>query len=419
MKTKIIKYLSLILIAFVFAGGCKLGNNLAYINLSDLYEPDKKPKINGIRIFNESDTGTKVFLRYALSDLQYKKPIGKSYYKAKYKFEYKLFISFESNEIIDSAGFYLSDSLFYGMEKEKIFDFNVKADYPGNYLLEIEYFDLNSGASIKYPENIFKDSYQTSQFYLPVDEENEIIFGNYISGQQYFKILCGNKSVDQLYVRYFRKHFPIALPPFSTEHQKTFQYIADKFFSIKVTDQKSELLNFPEKGIFQFLADTSGRTGLTIFRFNDDYPKLEDAPQLVPPLRYLTTNKEFKQLIKSPDQKMAVDSFWLATAGNENRALALIKNYYSRVEKANELFTSYQQGWKTDRGMIYIIFGQPKTVYKRDDIETWIYGEQGNRISLNFDFIKMNNPFTNNDYLLRRLPSYKNSWFIAVDYWRR
>ena len=69
--------------------------------------------------------------------------------------------------------------------------------------------------------------------------------------------------------------------------------------------------------------------------------------------------------------------------------------------------------------MIYLIFGKPTTVYRRTGLETWIYSQQGNRVSLNFDFYQNKNPFTSNDYRLTRLPEYKTSWFLAVDYWRR
>jgi len=61
----------------------------------------------------------------------------------------------------------------------------------------------------------------------------------------------------------------------------------------------------------------------------------------------------------------------------------------------------------------------PRQFFRRSDIETWIYGEQGSRISITFDFIKAINPFTDNDYELRRSADFKHSWFVAVDFWRR
>ena len=39
------------------------------------------------------------------------------------------------------------------------------------------------------------------------------------------------------------------------------------------------------------------------------------------------------------------------------------EGYYRRVRFANEEFTQYKDGWKTDRGMIYILFGPPNQVF--------------------------------------------------------
>jgi hypothetical protein len=89
------------------------------------------------------------------------------------------------------------------------------------------------------------------------------------------------------------------------------------------------------------------------------------------------------------------------------------------VVDVNFLFSSYQEGWKTDRGLIYIIYGPPSEVYRRDDEEEWIYGERGNPMSIRFYFMKVENPFTNNDFSLQRSPIYKTSWYVAVENWRR
>ncbi|MPN51542.1 hypothetical protein SDC9_199190 [bioreactor metagenome] len=86
---------------------------------------------------------------------------------------------------------------------------------------------------------------------------------------------------------------------------------------------------------------------------------------------------------------------------------------------ANRLFTSYTEGWQTDRGMIYIVFGPPNIVYRSDDTESWIYGEENNFFSITFTFNKVKNIFCDNDYILQRAPVYKDNWFRAVDIWRQ
>jgi hypothetical protein len=76
------------------------------------------------------------------------------------------------------------------------------------------------------------------------------------------------------------------------------------------------------------------------------------------------------------------------------------------------------EGWKTDRGMIYLIFGAPQDVYKTAVSETWIYGIQGTPNSVTFNFKKMDNKFSENDFFLTRSAYYKDPWYIAVGAWR-
>ncbi len=401
------------------AFGCKMANNITYVNLAPLYEAEKKPEITGIRIFNENDSVTTTFVRYKIANLLYQQEPGMTFRKANYSIAFRLFPSYESNKILDSATYFLSDSLNFGKNTALIFDFSSKVKYPGNYLLEVELTDLNAGKSTLLPLNIDKSSKSSAQNFLPVDNNNAVIFENWIGGATNFRIITNNDSINELLVSYYNRNFSISLPPFSAANQETYEYEADDIYTLKTSNRRSELLNFPNHGFYHFQADSSARNGFTFFRFFERFPNVNESEQLIPPLRYLTSNMEFKQLLMSADMKMAADSFWFVTAGSHERALEISKEYYSRVELANRFFTSFKEGWKTDRGMIYIIFGQPKTVYRRDDIETWVYGERGNRVSLTFDFIKAINPFTSEDFVLQRRADYKNPWFIAIDYWRR
>jgi GWxTD domain-containing protein len=300
-----------------------------------------------------------------------------------------------------------------------VYDFDVKAAFPGNYLLEVSINDLNMQSSTSYPVELYKGSPNVAQNFLPVNVNGEVIFGDWIQSDTKLQILCKDQSMKKIFMFHIDDNFSIARPPFSMSATPMYKYDESNKFTIQIEDGTSELIELPGKGLYHFQVDTTNRFGLTLFRFNDDYPKVTEAMQLIPPLRYLTSNKEFNELTSAENKKQAVDNYWLETAGNEERAIELIKNYYGRVEYANRFFTSFKEGWKTDRGMTYIIFGPPQTVYRRDDIETWTYGEQGNRISLTFDFIKAVNPFTNEDFVLRRQPDFKSPWYVAVDYWRR
>ncbi|MCW3075991.1 MAG: hypothetical protein JWO32_600, partial [Bacteroidetes bacterium] len=80
---------------------------------------------------------------------------------------------------------------------------------------------------------------------------------------------------------------------------------------------------------------------------------------------------------------------------------------------------SYTQGWKTDRGMIFVIFGPPTNTYINSKGEYWIYGAETNPNALRFVFNKTKNPFSDNDLILERSQFFKDPWYTAVDYWRQ
>jgi len=60
----------------------------------------------------------------------------------------------------------------------------------------------------------------------------------------------------------------------------------------------------------------------------------------------------------------------------------LMEEYYARVEYSNKHFGHYTDGWKTDMGMVYIVFGAPSNVERHPfeidtkPYEVWTYYEQ-------------------------------------------
>jgi len=136
-------------------------------------------------------------------------------------------------------------------------------------------------------------------------------------------------------------------------------------------------------------------------------------------LRYLTSNQSFSALEKQADFRNAVETFWLDIANNPDKGRKLIKDFYTRVRYANMFFTSYKEGWRTDRGMIYIVYGKPGVVYKSGHEEIWTYGFDRQHNSVDFKFKYVVNPFTDNDFQLIRIANYKDSWNRAIEKWTK
>ena len=402
---------SLILLSVIilFFYGCYTTAKLSSDNLACLYSIDDTIKLETI-IYNYSDSVSKLYLK-----IIYDKPVIKNVQKDKFRINYKLYKSYKTTEIIDSATFYDS----FPLQKSKIIETDIKAKYPGNYLLEVNVTNMDTKNSVKTFTNIFKSSEIGYQSFLIKTEDDLPLFTNYTKENQKFRIFCKDSISAELTVNYYYRNFPIALPPFSVSDKTSFDYIADSTFKTKLTNGKTDLITLQHEGFYFFQLDDKTREGVALFRFYKNFPQIESYVQMLLPLRYLTTKKEFNELLLQKNKKIAVENFWIEIAGNQSRAKSLIRKYYNRVKEANRLFTSYLEGWKTDRGIIYIIFGPPNIVYRMSDYERWIYGEAGNKLSIKFDFVKVNNPFTDNDYSLVKSPDYKEKWYHAVNYWRR
>ena len=93
-----------------------------------------------------------------------------------------------------------------------------------------------------------------------------------------------------------------------------------------------------------------------------------------------------------------------------------MRSYFRRVELANRYFTSYKEGWKTDRGMIYIIFGKPDTVFRFNDREVWDY--KNDRLEISFTFSRSSSLFDPDNFVLIREKKYENAWYEMIDLWR-
>jgi len=241
------------------------------------------------------------------------------------------------------------------------------------------------------------------------------LFQNVLGSTDTVTVSYRDSTVKRIFVKYYRRDFPLAAPPFSFDVTNPFDYRHDSVFSI--TPGASLVLR--SEGFYQFLIDSTKTEGLTLYRFGKGFPAVTSPALMIDAVRYLTSKREFDELKAAPDRKAAIDKFWVNAGGNQEKTRLLIKKYYGRVQEANRLFTSFTEGWRTDRGMIFVIFGAPHIVYRNSVNESWVYGQAGNPISLNFSFNKVNNPFTDNDYTLSRAPVYEANWHQAVDVWRQ
>ncbi|HMT30460.1 MAG TPA: GWxTD domain-containing protein [Bacteroidia bacterium] len=407
----------LAVIVILFFQSCSGPQKLSNQNLAYLYSTDLNFIYPEYKVYNLTEDSSRVFFRINPNELLFMKSSSDGIFKSAFAINYRLLPNYESKIPVDTGTMYFTRELLEDSTLLILDEFDVRAPDSNNYVLEITLTDLNRKQAVSSFLTVDRTGIQPAEDFIIVDPETNMPYvKNYTDRRSTFKILNYNSTRRKLFVRYFNDKYPLSTPPFSNAQIKPLSYFAD---AVSVIDLDStNTITLEKTGIYHFQFDTLVKEGFTVFRFEEDFPKLTSAENLIESIRFLTTRQEYDKIVNSSNKKEAVDDYWLAMAGNRERARVLIRSYYSRVQSANLLFTSYLEGWKSDRGLIYIIFGPPNTVYRTNDTENWNYSQTFNYGPLNFTFEKIKNPFTSNDYLLRRSTYYEMPWYRAVDSWR-
>jgi GWxTD domain-containing protein len=253
------------------------------------------------------------------------------------------------------------------------------------------------------------------------NDEDFIVLRNLTAtpAKQYAKttdtLLFFSNKAQTVYIYRFNHTFLPALPPMQTENINTSPDMQTDTLLIVTTNQPF-VLN--KTALYFAQLDTTTREGVPITIVSPDFPKYRKIDNIIQALAYISSQKEMLALKNNSDKKKSLDTYLLSISTGVDSAKQLIKKYFERVTYANDKFTSYKEGWKTDQGIIYIVFGAPEQIIKQPDREEWIYKKQKNKPEIVFEFYKVSNLFCKNCYELNRKNTYRDIWYDVVDEWR-
>lgn len=248
-----------------------------------------------------------------------------------------------------------------------------------------------------------------------------------------------------------------------TIHTKLSRFLADTtparpmhYHNISVTDIRSKGINYREEEIIQTNRRTLIEEGSVLieyvfprhrrgnYRFevtaetesgdelykgrdysikSDNYPSIKNVREMARPLVYLMGEKEHEKLMSISDKdslKNSIDRFWLKNVGNKSITRHVIQLYYERVEEANKQFSNYKEGWKTDPGMLYILFGPPWYVYRSLDKMHWSYSYNHDEPEYNYYFQRSDMPsefYPFHNFILKRSQHYFNIQYQQIQRW--
>lgn len=375
-----------------------------------------------VQAIHTDSTTTHLHYQLQSEELLYTRTSEKGVYFSRVKISYKIFPNYVTENILDSGTIWISDSLVENKSHLIYGYFPVKISQGSNCLAEIVAMDENRKTIGVTYLRIYKSSPLVREnFFVNSISYPSCPLPNYTAEPgTMLRIHYRFATAEQLLqVRYYKREFPFPPPPFSGAEQIPFDYKADSIFYLRMDEQQNAIFSAAKTGFYHIVADTNSTSGYTLFIKEKQKEGYYLSTEMLRYMRYIVNRQEYTELTESKDPKASLDEIWLRFSPNKERAKQLISIYFNRVQFANRFFNAHLPGWKTDRGLIFIVFGYPSKVLSDDTSETWVYGE-GNTIgSINFIFTKIENPFSDNDFALNRAESYKELWQRTVDAWRQ
>jgi GWxTD domain-containing protein len=389
------------------------------LNLSNMYNPTNTRIHPAYTVYHDSPNTSQLLIKIFPSELLYSGTIEPNKLLGQVKLIYRLIdITNEQQPAVADSG-----SIIYRFEREnadKRFQtqLSLNTQIGKKYQLSLTASDMVRKSETLSYLYVDKSAAITEQSFMVTSiDEKSTVYKPYVVGNNTIKLACNLEGYDSVFVKYYGSEMPLPRPSFSLSREKEFFDRPDSIWILPLNKATAYQLNY--EGVYFIQPDTTIGAGLTLLNFGTEYPRVQQVEQLIKPLAYLATTTEYNELQQATNKKLAVDNFWLDKAGNIEKARELIRVYYNRVYFANYYFTSFKPGWKTDRGMIFIIYGPPQSVKVSTTQEKWIYYKNNYSTSVTFTFDHNPIPFSFDNYTLQRSDSYDTFWRSAVDTWRR
>ena len=365
------------------------------------------------------DHGT-IYFRLRTRELLYKSGAGGPPYEAAVRVSYQAFSDPGLRQLIDSSSTFVGDRTDDPQaDQELLGSMEMRRVESQRFWLRVSAYDLVRDALSDLVIEVDQGAAGTRLAFLPQSAATgRPYFDDHLMPGTTVLVRCDRFARQRLYCDRYAAVTALPPPVFSLGSIAALDTDPDSTFTVVVDSTGTFTHTLVRPGRYHFRPDPSSSEGFTLFAFTDAYPEVATVGAMLPALRYITSMQEFDNMSHATDRRKAIERFWLDATGGRDRARDAIRAYYRRVESANRHFTGLVEGWRSDRGLVHIIFGTPNTVYRGPNNETWIYGEETNLMSLTFTFVRRNDPFSANDLVLERDPVFKAAWYRNVESWR-
>jgi GWxTD domain-containing protein len=397
-------------------------------DLSYLYNPTKNPINPRYNVINQSDELSVLSVKFFANDLFFSEANPQGVPTAMVLVTVKLFNISQGRLLADTAVYNISIIRETG-KPEYVYNVPLKVEKGIGYLAEIKILDRIRlqvvQAFVPFNTLSYNNKYNfRAQGHF---EKNEL-FNPVLRVNEYVNLVYTRGHIDSLFISFYKPYREVPDPPSMLLPEKTLDYEPEQIVAIPYSDTMP--IMFPREGIYLCSTGRNIKEGFTFLNLGVSYPAMTTPEVMIQPLVYLASQVEVASLLSAVKPKASLDDFWIKCGGNIDKARELIRIYYTRVLYSNYYFTSYKEGWRSERGMIYIIYGPPDKVYKTSEGEIWGYRKPviksswGGRYRVSeeylfFNFKKKENLFSDNDYYLSRSETPVTYWDQAILSWRK
>ncbi|MEM7161438.1 MAG: GWxTD domain-containing protein [Bacteroidota bacterium] len=408
--------INLILFVLLFAS-CTTYKNLYQGDFNDFYSDDIFPLNIDYKPHHIGNKNYQLHFQLSSENLIYQRNLDTDDYEAELKINVVRYSGYGLQTKMDSVNSTIKDRKIGDLKRIISGKMNLPFKLEHQNILHIKATDLARDFTEEFIVPIDTTLSNSSNYLVKRNSDGLPLLHTYVKNGLYYDISSVYLKSNELSALYYKADFDLPSPPFSLKRPRKFDFEPEQNQMIEKREDATYLLRLQEENIVRIKDEVNGGDHSLIY-FDSNYPKITDYGQMLESIRYITSKEEYERILGTEDKKLALDEFWLDKAGSEERAKKMIRTYYQRAENANKYFSCHTQGWKTDRGLIFIIFGEPKTVTKTLDSEIWNYGEVGKFRSLNFRFVRVRNPFSDNDFRMIRKEEYKPVWYHFIGAWR-
>ena len=399
-----------------------------YKDLSYLYNPTKSPVNPRYIVINQTDESSVLSVRFLKNDLFFSEANPQGVPTAMVMITVKLFSLTQGKVLADTSTLNLSIIKDTG-KQEYVYNLPLKVEKGSEYLAEVKVLDrLRLLVTQSFVQ--FNTLSNTNRYNFSVRNhfDKYELFSPVLRIDEYVNLIYSRGHIDSLFISFYKPFREVPDPPSMLLPEKTLDYDPQQVVAIQYSDTLP--IMFPKEGIYLCSVDRNVKEGFTFLNLGSAYPRVTAPETMIEPLVYLASQDEMTEMKSAVKPKAALDDFWIKCGGNVDKARELIRIFYTRVLYSNYYFTSFKEGWRSERGMIYIIYGPPDKVYKTSEGESWGYkkpvikSKWGGRFTVSdtylfFNFKRRENPFSDNDFYLSRSETLITFWDKAIASWRK